>query len=123
LAVRAYSEARIETGGYRKAAIYAVPVAVIERKPSKKMEKSTLFHGYTAPATITVPEKDGFICDQSTWIDRVDWNGSAMEVYFLNDSSRTFHLPYSEFLSYKSFVEAGGSAGSYYNTNLKTLDK
>jgi hypothetical protein len=139
IAVRAYSEAKVDAIGYTKAAVYAMPIAVIEKKPAKKkkVEKSTLFDGYSVTKSgccggdcssshshTLSPEKDAFICEDSTWIDSVEWeNGVGMTVHFLSGSARAFNVTYHAFKTYKEYVAAGGSAGGYYNANFKRLDK
>jgi hypothetical protein len=140
-AVRAYADAVMKTDGkWRKATVFALPVVVIESpratlKKGKKVEKSKLFDGYSISKHSTscggcscshgaVPEKDGFICEQSTWIDSVEWEeGVGMTIHFLSGSNRVFRVTHHVFKTFKDHVAAGGSAGGYYNANFKVLDK
>jgi hypothetical protein len=82
--------------------------------------------------TIRVPENtsiftdnnqdfDSFESKDSNWIAQVDWfgNDNQIDVYFKNSNTVTHNSDYATYKAFKDWVLMGGSAGRFYNQNLR----
>lgn len=84
-----------------------------------KTEKSKLFGGYSTPiADVHTPQS--FATPESRWIDSVGFRHPFyLTVNFLHRNPITYQLGYDVFEAWRSWVESGGSAGQFFNANVK----
>lgn len=84
-----------------------------------KTEKSKLFGGYTTKVS-TPGKPEAFSTPESRWIDSVGFRAPFyLTVNFLHRDPITYQLGYDVFEAFKSWVESGGSAGQFFNANVK----
>ena len=128
-AAKAYVNAIVQECGYANAKVYPTndkplfeatgPVAEHQCCKGKKCckdEASKLFNGYKIN-----PNVDSFETTDSTWIKSVSWQSGCMTVHFRNDNSVSYVADWMDFASFQSWVLAGGSAGRYFNQNVKGI--
>lgn len=71
-----------------------------------------------------VPNTDSFACADSSWIEEVSWDRciSSLTIRFSRGGCILYKSDWITYNSFKTWVTiAGGSAGEYYNKNIKGL--
>lgn len=110
----------LETAEIREVAPVPV-IAKFVRTPDIKRvpEDTSIFQ------TDTTSDSDGFVVSDSTWIERVEWDKSTSVIYvtFKNDSCVSYKSDYGTFKAFRQWVDMGGSAGRFYNQNLRKSSK
>lgn len=141
LAVRAYVEQRCKVYGVT-AKVYPAavePLMTVGKNADIQQEPvgSKLFDGYTVlkdagykccggkkcQSDPLVPTRGKFNTPGSTWIDHVSWEkkNSSLCVHFLRGGFIVYKSDCLTFDNFLLWVGAGGSAGEYYNANIKGL--
>jgi hypothetical protein len=88
------------------------------KKCKPKVEESKLFGGYCMKGPMGKPES--FATPESRWIDSVGFRHPFyLTVNFLHRDPITYQLGFDVFEAWKSWVESGGSAGQFFNANVK----
>jgi hypothetical protein len=80
----------------------------------------------TSIFTTEIPSHfDSFEPKDSNWIAKVDWftNDNQIDVHFKNDNMVTHNCDYATYKAFKDWVLMGGSAGRFYNQNLRGKSK
>jgi hypothetical protein len=94
-------------------------------KPAAKPVESKLFNGYTeVPRRPKVPIDDKFFTENSGWIEAVTWGnyaGGSICIHFRNGGRIVYNASYDDFEAFRLWSDNGGSAGRYYNANVKGI--
>jgi hypothetical protein len=94
-------------------------------KPVEKPVESKLFNGYTeVPRRPKVPTAGKFFTENSGWIEAVTWEsfaGGSICIHFRNGGRIVYKASYDDFEAFRLWTDNGGSAGRYYNANVKGI--
>lgn len=84
-----------------------------------KVVESKLFGGYCTK-TPPVGKSEAFATPESRWIDSVGFRHPFyLTVNFLHRDPITYQLGFDVFEAWRGWVESGGSAGQFFNANVK----
>ncbi len=92
-------------------------------KPPAKPAESKLFNGYTE-AVSKGPTAGKFFTENSGWIEAVTWEnfaGGSIGIHFRNGGKMIYAASYDDFEAFRLWTDNGGSAGRYYNANVKGI--
>jgi hypothetical protein len=124
-AVQAYANAILAQGTYTKAEVYPAdvqPLMTVTNDKYNLVETPTGCCGGKCKCKQEQENETGvysFDTTESTWIDSVQWNNGIMTIFFRDGRETSYEANNETFIFFRDYVEAGGSAGRYYNENIK----
>jgi hypothetical protein len=84
--------------------------------------------GAGIPAPAADPAWDNLPTPESSWISKVTWRGSDKTIGIHPNAKMARDImvyvsDYDTFCAFRTWVDAGGSAGEFYNANIKGLPR